>query len=325
MDIRLSEGKRRMTMSTIRRICLFIMIGALILNLNTRGLACESETAGSFSAKALPKGALSAGVSFEYRKYDELGHQNAAELHMQGEHVHNFDHDEIYNLSLAYGAGDDFEVKLDLPYVKKTFLSVHEETAGNGDYSRGLGDMGLSGKYCFYHGGMDMAALAGGKFPSGSTSQRGVNDEKLAVEELPGSGSFDYSLGLAVGKEIDRWLLGGGFLYTFKTQGARDYEFGDVLKLGFSSSYALKPIGQFPNYRLSGEIRSSFIRKDKDKGSGVASSGGDVLLFAPGIQLDINKQASAFISAPIPVNQSRGGEHSELDYSVIAGITMLWS
>src|SRR3989338_3059807 len=99
-------------MSIIRRICLFFMTGLLVLNLKTPGLACEAETAGSLSPKVLPKGALSAGFSFEYLKYDEIGHQNAAELHEQGEHVHNFDHDEIYNLSLAYGVGDDFEVKL---------------------------------------------------------------------------------------------------------------------------------------------------------------------------------------------------------------------
>ena len=312
-------------MFIIRKMGLFFMTAGLIFNLKTQGLACDSGSADPLSAKVLPKGALSAGVSFEYRKYDELGHQNAADLHMQGEHVHNFDHDEIYNLSLAYGAGDDFEVKLGLPYVKKTFLSVHDETAGAGDYSQGPGDVSVSGKYCFYHGWMDIAALSGVKFPSGSISRRGVNDKKLAVEELPGSGSFDYTLGLAAGREIDRWLLGGGFLYTFNTRGAKDYEFGDVLEAGVSSYYALKPIGQFPNYRLGGEIKARFIKKDKDKGSKVASSAGEVLFLSPGLQMDINKQLSAFISAPVPVSQNRGGEHSELDYSVIAGITLLWS
>ena len=308
-----------------RNICLFFISGLLILNLKTPGLACEAESAGSLSPKVLPKGALSAGFSFEYLKYDELGHQNAHMLHEEGEHVHNFDHDEIYSLALGYGLWNDFELDLKLPYIQKTFLRVEDGVAGKGDSSKGIGDMTLSGKYCFYHGYADLSGIAGVKFPTGDTSQRGFDDKKLVIEELPGSGSFDYILGLAAGKEIDRLSLEGGILYTLKTQGARDYEFGDVLELGAFSSYALKPIGQFPNYRLTGEIKARFIKKDKDKGSKVSSSAGEVLFLSPGLQMDINKQMSAFISAPIPVSQNRGGEHSELDYSVLAGISLLWS
>ena len=308
-----------------RNICLFFISGLLILNLKTSGLACEAESAGSLSPKVLPKGALSAGFSFEYLKYDELGHQNAHMFHEEGEHVHNFDHDEIYSLALGYGLWNNFELDLKLPYIQKTFLRVEDGVVGKGDSSKGIGDMTLSGKYCFYHGYADLSGIAGVKFPTGDTSQRGFDDKKLAIEELPGSGSFDYILGLAAGKEIDRLSLEGGILYALKTQGAGDYEFGDVLELGVSSSYALKPIGQFPNYRLTGEIKARFIKKDKDKGSKVSSSAGEVLFFSPGLQMDITKQLSAFISAPIPVFQNRGGEHSELDYSVLAGITLLWS
>ena len=287
-----------------RNICLFFISGLLILNLKTPGLACEAESAGSLSPKVLPKGALSAGFSFEYLKYDELGHQNEHMFHEEGEHVHNFDHDEIYSLALGYGLWNNFELDLKLPYIQKTFLRVEDGVVGKGDSSKGIGDMTLSGKYCFYHGYADLSGIAGVKFPTGDTSQRGFDDKKLAIEELPGSGSFDYILGLAAGKEIDRLSLEGGILYALKTQGAGDYEFGDVLELGVSSSYALKPIGQFPNYRLTGEIKARFIKKDKDKGSKVSSSAGEVLFLSPGLQMDINKQLSAFISAPIPVSQN---------------------
>lgn len=306
-------------------IRLFFMVGLLILNLKAPGLACETESAGSLSSKVLPKGALSAGFSFEYYKYDELGHQNAHMLHEEGEHVHNFDHDEVYSLALGYGLWNDFELDLKLPYIQKTFLRVEDGVVGKGDSSKGIGDMTLSGKYCFYHGYTDLSWITGVKFPTGDTGRMGFDDKKLEIEELPGSGSFDYILGLAAGKEIDRLSLEGGILYTLKTQGSMDYEFGDVLELGFSSFYALRPIGQFPNYWLGAEIKSRFIKKDKDKGSKVVSSGGEVLFLSPGLQMDINKQLSAFISVPVPVSQNRGGEHSELDYSVLAGITLLWN
>lgn len=313
-------------MSTIRRICLFFMTGLLSLGLKTQCFAHHGgDTESPLYAKVLSKGALSAGISFEYLKYDELGHLNAHLLHEAGEDVHNFDHNEIYSLALGYGLVDDFQLRLKLPYIQKTFLRVEEEVVGKGDSSKGIGDITLEGKYCFYHGYADLSGIAGVKFPTGDTSQRGFDDKKLEIEEVPGSGSFDYILGLAAGRETGRWLFGGGILYTLKTQGARDYEFGDVLELGVSSSYALGPIGQFPNYRLSGGINAQFIQKDKDKGSKVASSGGEILFFSPGFQMDINKQLSAFILAPVPVSQNLGGEHFELDYSVLAGITLLWS
>lgn len=313
-------------MTIMNGVCMLFVTTLLVFGLPFESFAHQGcEDTGPASAKTLPRGALSSSVSYEYRKYDELSHQNAHLLHEAGEHVHNFDHDQIYSLSLGYGLGNDVEVSLRMPYIQKKFLRVEDGVVGKGDSSKGIGDMTLQGKHCFYHGYADLAGMAGVKFPAGDTAQRGFDDKKLEIEELPGSGSFDYLLGLAVSKEIDRWLLGGGMLYTFKSQGARDYQFGDALETEVSVSYALKPIGQFPNYRLSAGIKAQFIQKDKDKGSKVSSSGGEVLFFTPGFQMDFNKQVAAFILAPAPVSQNLGGEHSELDYSVIAGISILWS
>lgn len=302
-----------------------LLIGLSVFNLPVRALACEAEAGNALSARVLPKGALSASVSYEYRKYDELGHLNAHELHEEGRHVHNFDHDQVYSLALGYGVTNDFELGLRVPYVQKKFLRVEDGVVGKGDSSKGIGDVVLQGKYCFFHGFADLAGIAGVKFPTGDTAQRGFDDRKLAVEEQPGSGSFDYLLGLAASKEFSRWLIECGMIYTFRNQGARDYEFGDALELGVSAFYALIPDGRFPNYRIGAEIRQQFIAKDRDKGMKVADSASEVLFFSPGFQADINEHVAAFVSAPVPVAQNRGGEHSELDYSVIAGVKFIWS
>jgi hypothetical protein len=308
-----------------KSFCFLIFIGLAVFNLPARAFACEAETGSVLSAKVLHRGALSVAVAYEYRKYDELGHLNAHELHEKGRHVHNFDHDQVYSLALGYGVANDFELGLKIPYVQKKFLRVEHGVVGKGDSSKGIGDVVLQGKYCFFRGFADLAGIAGVKFPTGDTAQRGFDDRKLAIEEQTGSGSFDYLLGLAASKEFSRWLISSGLFYTFKNQGARDYEFGDILEFGVSAFYALRPIGQFPNYRLGAEIRQQFIAKDKDRGAKVVDSGGEVLFFSPGFQADINEHFVAFVRAPVPVAQNRGGEHSELDYSVIAGVKLIWS
>ena len=132
------------------------------------------------------------------------------------------------------------------------------------------------------------------------------------------------SLGLAAGKEIDRLSLEGGILYALKTQRARDYEFGDVLELGVSSSYALKQIDNFPTIDLPGKLRPALSRKTKTKAQR-SPAAREVLFLSPGLQMDINKQMSAFISRADSGFPESGREHSELDYSVLAGITMFWN
>lgn len=320
-------------MEFIRR-CICVLLLWVMSFFSHRAFACEScilsrygeEGSSTVSGRTLKKNRFSAGVIFEYRKWNELDHRQAHLLHEEGRHIHNFSHDEYYHLFLGYGLSDDLELDIKAPFVRKSFLRVEEDVVGQGDSSSGIGDVILLGKYRFYKKAnpVDISAIAGIKFPTGETDKRGFDGKKLELEEQPGTGSFDYLLGLALSKRIGRCALGADFIYSLKTRGAQGYEFGDVFRLDISSSRAMRQIGLFPNLRLTSELSAQFLKKDKSRGTKVFDSGGFILFLGPGIAFDANKSSTFFLSAPIPVSQNLGGEHPEVSYEVISGVVFNW-
>ncbi len=284
----------------------------------------DTGSVSTATGSTLTRGTMALGLTFEHRKWDELGHRNAHELHEDGRDIHNFDHDEFYHLALGYGVTDDLEVGVLMPIVQKTFLRVEDGVVGRGDDAEGAGDLTLTGKYRVYKGVANLAVLGGVKFPTGDTAQTGFDGKKLEPEEVPGTGSFDYLVGAAVGKQVSRWTFGGDLLYNVKTRGAQGYEFGDVLRCDLATSYALREVGRFPQVRLTGELNAQFLDKDKSRRGKVFDSGGQVFFLTPGISVDLTKQMTAFISVPVPVYQNRGGEHSEVKYGLMAGVSLRW-
>lgn len=286
-----------------------------------QAVACAGSGAQGMSAAMLDRGAKSFGLEFEYSKWDELGHDNAHELHEAGEHIHNFDHDETWRLLFGYGLSERLELDFALPFVRKTFLRVEEDVVGHGDASSGLGDAEVSGKYRFLSGRGDASLIGGVKFPTGETSETGFDGKKLEIEEAAGSGSFDHALGIAYASPwLGRWSFAAGALHRFKTQGARDYEFGDETLLSVSSSFALGEEGRFPCVHLTAEAIAQFTGKDKSAGSKVSASGGEVFYFSPGVSADFGRDFAVSLSVPVPVYQNLGGEHSEIDYRVVVGV-----
>jgi len=274
------------------------------------------------SGTTLKRGGFAVGFTFEHRKWDELGHRNAHELHEEGRHVHNFDHDEFYQFAASYGMTDDLEVGLTVPLVKKTFLRVEDGVVGKGDDSFGIGDLAFLTKWRVHRGVVDWALLGQVKFPTGETAERGFDGKKLEPEEVAGSGSFDYALGTAIGKQIGRWTVNGDLIYTFKTEGHNGYEFGDTLRFDLGTSVRLMKEERFPSVRLTSEINVHLAKRDRDReGNKVFDSGGVVFFLTPGISVDLNRETTMFFLTPIPIFQDWGGEHNELKYGLIAGIS----
>lgn len=275
----------------------------------------------TISGTPLGKGRAAAGFTIEHRAWDELGHRNAHELHEDGRHVHNFSHDEFYRFSAGYGLTDFLEVAGSLPIVDKTFLRVEDGVVGQGDSSTGVGDLWLTAKSCVARRPANLAVLAGVKFPTGDTSERGFDGTKLGVEEVAGTGSFDYLLGLAVGKALGRGSVGADLLYTIKTKGAQDQEFGDVVRADLSAAYAVRRPGLFPNVHLTAELNAHWMAQDRGRSGKVFDSGGELLFLTPGLSLDLTPQTTVFGAVPLPVAQNWGGEHSEIRYEVVTGVS----
>jgi hypothetical protein len=324
----------------MHRIVPVVLIGAILLGSRPASAcdACSSpfnakrssrlhaagHTITTPTATTLGRGRGSTGLLFEHQRYNSLPAGDAHELHEEGRDVHGKNHEELYHLSFGYGLLEALDVFLIAPLVSRTSIQVDSHAhLGRGERSAGFGDVRLVGKYRFWEQGADAALLLGVKAPTGETSDRDQSGAKFEAEQQPGSGGWDLTSGLAVSRSLRRRLtLAGAWQYTYRGEGAQDRKLGDVYRQDLGASYALKPIGEHPNVSLVLELHTQWLRRDHSRSSDeVLDSGGTTVLLSPGLSADLTEALSAFWAMPLPVYQNLGGEHEELKYEVIAGVS----
>jgi hypothetical protein len=210
---------------------------------------------------------------------------------------------------------------LRIPYVyindiKEAHAEEPDEVHVHGD-SKGIGDLSALANYRFYRAGrLSASFLAGVKFPTGRTDVQGSEGERLEAEHQPGSGSWDPMVGLAVTKRFDDISLDANILYTLVTEGTQDTDLGDAFNYNAAVSYrAAKPLDLI--IEANGIVRA----KQKTDGAKDPNSGEHILYLSPGIKYTW-KKSMAYLSVGIPIFEDLGGEQTETDYRVIAGITI---
>lgn len=272
----------------------------------------------------LGKGHGTAGFLFEHQRFNAIPASNAHAFHHQGIDVHGKDHEEFYNISLGYGLLDDLDIFIVAPVVSKVSVEVEDhDRLGAKDRATGFGDARIIAKYRFWKEHFDASLLAGLKSPTGATSKKKPSGDKFETEQQPGSGSWDLTAGLAVSKNLGpHWSLASAFQYTTRGEGAQEEKLGDVFHYNAGASYALNPLGRYPNISAVLELHSEWARRDHSREDDrVLSSGGTTVLLAPGLTANFTDSVSAFFSFPVPIFQSLGGEHEELRYETIAGLS----
>ncbi len=275
------------------------------------------------TANTLGQGHGSAGFLFEHQRYNAIPAGDAHALHHAGRDVHGKAHQEFYNLSLGYGVSDRLDLFLTAPIVSKSSIEIHSHSRlGQKEDAVGFGDLRLVGKYRFWDEGVDAALLLSVKAPTGATAVQNSSGGKFEAEQQPGSGSWDLISGLVVSRSIGRHVsLANAFRYTTRGEGGQEHKMGDVFHYGLGASYALKPLGDFPNASVVLELHHEWARRDHSREDDrVLDSGGITILLSPGLSVDLTRSLSAFAAMPIPVYQDLGGEHEELTYGVIAGV-----
>jgi hypothetical protein len=276
------------------------------------------------TAHTLGRGHGSVGFLFEAQRFNSIPAGDAHTLHHQGHDVHGKDHEEYYNLSAGYGVLDDLDLYLTAPIVSKTSIEIHEHaTLGEKDTATGFGDLRLVGKYRFWKQGLNAALLLGVKAPTGETSDTKDAGDKFEPELQPGSGAWDWMGGIAASKSLGRHVtLANAFRYTARGDGAQESEFGDVFHYDAGVSYAIKPLGEHPNVSVVLELHNEWARRDHSRESdSVEDSGGTTILLSPGLTAELTPNLSAFWAMPIPTYQNLGGQHEELKYEVLAGLS----
>ena len=279
------------------------------------------------TASTLGKGRVAAGFAFHALRYNAIPAGDAHELHDAGRDVHGKNHEEAYNLHAGYGVTEDIDLFLVMPLVSKTSIQIEDhDRLGRGERASGLGDMRLLGKYRFWKTGVDAALITGIKFPTGETSDKDQSGSKFEPEQQPGSGSWDGEFGLAVSRSFQhRFSLATSFQYTLRGEGAQGRKPGDVFRYNLGAGYALRELGAHPNLHLVLELNNEWALRDHSRSERyVLDSGGTSVFVSPGILAQLSDHLSVFWALPIPVFQNLGGEHEELKYEMLTGVSWTW-
>lgn len=276
------------------------------------------------SASTLGKGQIIAGLTWDAVRYNSIPATDANELHEAGRDIHGKNHEEFYNLHVGYGLSDDLDLFVIVPLVSKTSIQIEDEDQlGRGERASGIGDLRLLAKYQFWHEGIEAALLAGFKAPTGEVSDHDQSGAKFEPEQQSGSGSWDGEFGLAISRSFRKHLsLATSFQYTLKGEGAQDRKFGDIFRYNVGAGYAFRPLGQRPNLSLVLELNSEWaLRGHSRTEDRVLDSGGTSIFITPGLTADLTEHLSAFLAMPVPIYQNLGGEHEELKYGLLTGMS----
>lgn len=278
---------------------LTLRVGDVSLSFNTRMTELESISTSRLSNKGLKSGTFDA-----------------------------IDRTILHTASATYGVTDDFTLGLSLGWFESiNFRESELEDADEQEVALlkanpdGLTDTWLTGKYRFLRGPQGhYAFLLGVKFPTGRKSTQNNESEQIEAVEQPGSGSFDFSTGFAYSRWLTKDLmLHSSIKYTFKTKGSRDYEIGDRIDWGVSTTYQLTPKNKFPNFATTGEFNLRQLFRDKVDGTDVRDSGSTTVFVSPGFNVGITKNFGMNISFSVPIYQKTLGRQQETNYQASVG------
>lgn len=233
--------------------------------------------------------------------------------------------------TIIYGITAKAALFVTMPYVIKELKSTENGSRRKRSDS-GLGDITLLGKYRIYTkdypGKTSRLSILGGiELPTGQ------DDEDDSFGRLPqslqwGSGSFDPIVGAAYTWQTLGYEVDIDFLYKFNTEGANDFEFGDLLKYNVAYQHRVWPFelpeeGLYSQLNLVLELNGQYQAKNKKNDVKIADSGGHTIFISPGIQF-VTERFIIESSIQLPVIQDLNGNQLETDYIMTAGVRIIF-
>lgn len=331
------------TLNTIKLLTLPLLLNSQALLADHPTVAFGLESAGpinTISGTVAPEGVLAFGLRTEVINNDRF---TASELEAYGEAdiegVHSVDEIRNTSLSAAFGLTKDLTLSARLPYIERKNIREAEHHGGHGEVhthgdSSGFGDLLLMGNYRFYKtADVDISLLAGVKAPTGETHDKDDHGERFEAEFQPGTGSWDYLLGLAFSKETGPVGYHANILYNKTTEGSQHTEVGDALSYNAAVTYRLSThdhsshghqhtdTGNELKWDISLEANGETRRKNKVLGNSEANSGGTTVYLSPGIKASV-AGFGAFLSVGIPVIENTKGIQTDVNARVVAGISL---
>ncbi len=308
----------------------FVWVYLFITHLNSvqacNSCGCSLSRIGTETRNPIESNPWLVDFSFEYQNWDEISAAQAHELHESGHHIHDKTHEEFYHFGIGYHPTERFTAFLEIPFVVREQINIHShEALGEKEQSDGLGDLQLTGIYrLFSYKNSFLGPVAGIKFPTGETSEKASDGDEFEPEMQPGSGSFDYIVGATFRYDIERFSIRGNSLYTLRTEGDHNFEFGDLFTCYVFINYLINPGCQPFKIRPGIDFNLQVENKQKEEGEEIEDSGGTTLFIGPALMIDVTDHVSLLGNVLLAVYQDMGGLHQERDFIINLGVKISW-
>lgn len=313
------------------------------------------------SGVPLARGAWWVGVRSEYVDFREYSDARLRGLRRRGPEadLHSVESLLATSLGLFYGVTDDVTLGLRLPYVRRTGIrepghadeaaaiaaahSTGGDTVGDGGPGEveqlgsvdGLGDLGLFGQWRFLHRGpWHLSLLAGLDLPTGETSERASNGDRVETEFQPGSGAVDGSLGLAATWATRPFSVDASAVYTIAGDGSRDTNLGDVLAYGLAVSHRVgshdhagdhdHATGHALLWDVFLELNGEWREREVVDGATDGNSGGALLWLSPGARLTIAGRVTLGVSVGLPIAEDLNGDQVRPSWRVVSSAGLVF-
>lgn len=307
-----------------------ILFSFLSFNLD-RAQACESCTIPRIGrVSELEKGNLKKpwffDFTFEQQNWDERPALDAHELHDEGHHVHNKTHEEFYHFTLGANPWENLTLLAEIPYVVRGFIEIEDhDRLGEKEESKGISDLNVLATYRFLTQGENyLGAVGGVKFPVGETKETNSQNVRFEPELQPGTGSYDYPLGVVYQIRVNSFVFRGNAIYVIKTEGDQDFEFGDLFSTSLFLDYIVNPGNNAFETKIGLDLNFQYEEKQVDRDVEVPDSGGTTLFLGPALTIKANDNVLIFGNFLFPIHQNLGGVHQELDFVWNAGAKVIW-
>ena len=278
-------------------------------------------------AITLKSGVFSFGLRTELTEFEPI---SDSKLLGKAEKAGSFDAIDrtfLHTLDIVYGVTDDLTLGLNIGWFeainfRESELEDEEVVVFQANPD-GITDLWLSGKYRFWRGPQGhYAILVGVKFPTGVDDKENDAGEKIEPVEQPGSGSYDFSTGLAYSRWLTAdWTLDTNIQYILRTEGARDFEIGDRMDWNLATVYQVIPRNKYPNFAPVGEINVRYLFRDEENGRNERNSGGTTVFLTPGVRVGVTSRLGVGTSVSFPVFQNPLGEQQETDFKAAIGVS----
>jgi len=313
----------------------FVIFLSLILCVPGFIFACDScmctlarvNHEGKLSETAKP---LFFDFTFEQQVWHKRDIHLARELGEEGHDTHDKTTEEFYHFGLGANLGERVTLLAELPYVVRHDLNVEpldendpdaEDHLGQSRASQGFGDLNVTGIVKLLKRDNDfIGPLAGIKFPTGVTSNKTPQGNKFEPEMQPGSGSFDPLMGGAFAYQKGSAVFHGNAVYTIRTKGAQDFQYGNLFSTYLYVDYLLNPKSKYFQGRIGVDTSLQNEQKQKDRVGKVKDSGGTTWLLGPEFSVRGNSYISIFGNILFPILQDLGGVHQHLQFIWNAGV-----